>query len=451
MKTKPYITIIALIITFSIQAQITPGEFSKKIVDSFQEMAKSKITNPEKDQDICKAIPVFKKIPVNNLAPSLLDANAMVRIYKLYASLFLSKLNFQIDKGIYASVDDKALFELSRATKFTDFVLNLTGMNFGDLDKAEQDALRNLYDTHPLKTKEAVTEVINSKLGKCTVTATTKMTPTNWDFPNVSWDLETEVRIDCPCTGKGPKSLHYANFLITAKADGLINSTTGNLNKLKDAKVELRSVICCSEKKKEPKETSVGLNDTPFEYEGDILHNIKITPLPTQTIGGSVGVGFSNDFDETNLCLGAEYLYNVTDVGNSSLFVGANVVVESNSFNDSNNIWIGVGPTVQLFTPISPNRDVHITHGISSDIIFGTNDNNGTMDDISGFDISINTGLNVRLNDDIFLSIMVPIVTHTNLEFTSQDGNGSFKSDATDIFFFKNSPVKFGIRIDLDK
>ncbi len=431
MKTQ--VLIVLMLVSSISYAQITPGEFSKQLVDKFQEMAKSKISNPAKDQYICKAIPVFKKIPVNNLAPGLMDAFQMLQFYQKYTSLYTSKLTVKIDQGLFPTEDDKVLFELSSAKKFTDFVSKLTGMSLGDLDKKDQAALRALYDTHPLKTKKAVTEVIESKLGDCTVKATAKMTPTKYNYPKVSWDLETEVRIDCPCKDKGSDAVKYANFLITAQVAGNLNTNSGNFNRLKNPKVELRSVICCS-----PKQVGMG---EPME---DDNYNVS---LPDHYIGVTGGISLTNDFDEVAYCVGVEYLYNATDIGDSSLFVGANVGYGGTSFMDWTSTSITAGGTVQLFSPLGPSGETQATNGISANYINGCNDNMGIVDDFTGYSITGNTGVNVQLTDNLALNVVIPLIMHQSLTYKPENGGPEYSTRETEVMVFKNSPIKVGARI----
>lgn len=358
------------------------------------------------------------------------------------------KLEDTYELGLYKTFQDKAVVAAQNSTDFIDFLYKATGRDLGDVNKKDEETLRRYYrhykSGNPLEYTIYI-DYFKLKDG-CELKISLLYSTSNYKFPNIDWNLKQILEVTCPCNeSNSSDDLYFSKYEITGTSRGIYTALNKDFGTPTSAKLKVLNAACCIDSKDE--DTSIELNDHLPEEE--IIDMYPIKELPTQTIGGSAGVGFSNDFDETNICLGAEYLYNLADVGNSSLFVGANIMFENNSFNDFNNSIIGVGPTVQLFTPINPAKDVHMTNGISADYLFGTNDNGPVKDDISGLQFTLNTGLNVPLNENIALSLIVPIVTHTNLEFTSQDENSSFKSDATDIFFFKNSPVKIGVRIDL--
>lgn len=429
MKTS--ILILLTFVTSITFAQISPGEYSKQLMDRFQEMAGSKIVNPKKDDQICKAIPEFQKIQAKDLAPSLLESFYLLRFYQSYNSDYTSKLNVQINQGLFPTVADKVLYELSNTKSYAEFIFNITGKDIGQLKKDDQKRLRAVYDTHPLKTKKSSTTVINSKLGRCMVKATAKMTPTSYSYPKVSWNLETAVRIDCSCDGKTSKDLKYAYFVITAKVNGNLATTTASFEKLRDAKTELLAVICCT-----PQVAYVGEGIVPDTYE-----------LPTHNVAVSGGLSLTNDFEETNYCLGVQYLYNAADLGESDLLFGANLGYGGSSFMDWKSRKITAGATAQLFSPITSSGDTQVTNGISADYINGCNDNMGVVDDFSGYAITGNTGLNVQLSEDFGLFVEIPLIMHQSLTFKPENGGPEFETSETELFAFKKSPIKVGARI----
>jgi hypothetical protein len=323
------------------------------------------------------------------------------------------------------------LYELSNTTNYAEFVFNITGKDIGQLKKDDLQKLRTLFDKHPLKIKKTSTTVIESKLGKCSVKATVKMTPTKYDYPKVSWNLETAVRIDCPCEGKTSRNLKYAYFVITGKVDGNLATTTASFEKLRDAKTELLAVICCS-----PQIASIGEGIIPDTY----------VELPTHNVGISGGISLTNDFDETNYCLGAQYLYNATEIGDSNLLVGANVGYGGTSFMDWKSRKVTAGGTVQLFTPLTSSGQTQATNGISADYINGCNDNMGVVDDFTGYSITANTGVNIQFSDSFALFMEIPLVMHQSLTFKPENGSPEFETSETEVMVFKNSPIKVGAR-----
>ena len=429
MKTQ--ILIIFMLVSSLSYAQISGGEYSKQLVDKFQEMAKSKISNPKKDDQICKAIPEFQRIQAKDLAPKLLDAFYMLSFYQKFTTQYTAKLNAQINGESFPTDEDKVLYELSNTTNYAEFVFNLTGKDIGQLKKDDQQNIRTLFDKHPLKLKKASTTVIESKLGNCSVKATVKMTPTKYSYPKVSWDLETAVRIDCPCEGKTSRDLKYAYFLITGNVDGTLATTTASFEKLRDAKVELRAVICCS-----PQVAYVGEGIVPDTY----------VEIPTHNIGVSGGVSLTNDFDETNYCVGLQYLYNATEIGNSNLLVGANLGYGGTNFMDWTSTRVTAGGTVQLFTPLTQSGQTQATNGVSANYINGCNDNMGVVVDFTGYSIVGNTGVNIQLSESFALFMELPIITHQTLTFKPENGGPEFETSETEVMVFKNNPIKVGAR-----
>ena len=90
-----------------------------------------------------------------------------------------------------------------------------------------------------------------------------------------------------------------------------------------------------------------------------------------------------------------------------------------------------------------------MTNGIAGGYVFGTNDNGGFKDDVSGFEISLNTGFNIQVSPRVSISVIIPVLTHQSLTIDSQVEEGSFTTDDTQLFINKNSPAQLGLRFGL--
>ncbi|MDT0555614.1 hypothetical protein [Patiriisocius hiemis] len=341
----------------------------------------------------------------------------------------------KIDKGNFASSFDKLIQKYEPGSSYLNFLKNTAEVNLGALNENEKKELREIYSTLHSFSRGIPIVFVEENMGACYVELRIIMKLTKVDSPFVYWSFASRVVENCNCKKDPDRKIKSLKYEYTSNAKGVLTSKKISFEEPKNIKFELLQEVCCPSKTETPKETALEINPT---------ENIS---LPNQTIGGSIGAGFEQDFEETSFCLGAEYLYNATDVGDGALFIGGNIGVETTSFMDFNNTQFNIGPTVQLFSPITPSGETHMTNGINGNYIFGTNDNNGSKDDFSGFNIGLNTGLNVPLSDNVSISLIVPIVTHTSLTFTSQDGPGEFKADETSILINKNNPAKLGLRI----
>ncbi|MAY52966.1 MAG: hypothetical protein CMC75_06875 [Flavobacteriaceae bacterium] len=345
------------------------------------------------------------------------------------------------------------LSEFNKSKTYGEFVNNFYNKDIGQLNKTKFKASNEYYRELKKIKKEGVTIYKRTVTKKnCTYSIETKFNFTKWDGTRdtdnqwiiyraiFSGKLETNIKINCKCKGKSTNDLKKAHFRYEMPTSFVIDfSKKGNKQlwrpvKKRASNLDLVNTECCT------------ANDISYEDPSLEIAPTENISLPNQTLGAFGGVGFGQDFEESSICLGAEYLYNATKLGNSALFVGANVELETSSFMENTNTWVGFGPTAQLFIPISPRGDVHVTNGLSATVIFGSNDNNGIRDDISGFGITLNTGLNVPLGNNISVALILPVLNYQNLTFESEEGESSFEQQNTSLFIGKGSTTKLGVR-----
>ena len=438
MKTK--LTLLAFVIFFSLFHTLSFAQEKKKELTETQKSAR----------DLSKAFDKMHKSAVLKKQNFPCDVDRLVKGAYQLTPIFgfrnvitniknsMHRLNNNLDgilnKGLYSSNFDRIFDLFNNSKPYSEFVKDFTNKGIGDLSKKEDEILRQNY--YALKAIYDYGITLNNdddyNLEGCLENTILKMKLKKKKLGKVTWEIKTLMENDCKCEiaskSHGVKNL---KFEYTAEVTGIFTTNKITFGEAKNINLKIISYECCKNLKED---ASINAPE-----------NEEIT-LPDQTIGVNAGVGFSQDFEETSYCVGAEYLYNITDLGESDLFIGGNVAFGETSFMDFSSTLFSVGPTAQLFTPISHSGDTQTTNGISGSYLFGTNDYNGIKDDVSGFELSLNSGINVQLSKKVSLSLIIPIVTHQSLTYESQEGNSSYKTDDTTILINKNNPVKIGFR-----
>lgn len=345
------------------------------------------------------------------------------------------------------------MYSFIHENSYVNFVNSVYNKNIGDLAPKNFAASVDAYyrQLKKLKKEGFVFDQRTVTKKECVFKIESRFVMETWEDGNtvddwigytakISGKIETTITIKCNCKGKSISALKNARFKYEKPTVFLIDfSNKGNRQKFVPADknlsvLSLLATNCCTE------------NDISFDDPSLELAPTENISLPNQTIGVFGGVGFGQNFEETTLCLGAEYLINVVDLGNNPLFTGANASLETSSFMDNTSTWFGVGPTVQLFTPISASGETLVANGLSANVIFGSNDSDGFKDTVSGFEVGINTGLSVPLNDNLFLSISIPVVNHQNITYEPENGGTSFEQKNTSLLIGKGSTTKLGLR-----
>ncbi|MDT0555615.1 hypothetical protein [Patiriisocius hiemis] len=448
MKTRHLWAFLALSITFQVVAQNQKNKYSeagKALQKNFLEMlqdASVLAAGKEKDTTPCEPFLILQQFTKSDLLPNTKPFEAY---FKNVLEDYNKKLNALQDNIILttsSNPNESYFAAISRSRRFKDFAEDITGIKILDINKKDKDILLDFYVNHPLKKRKTITtkgeKIASAKFAECYATTNHTLKANKWKYPKVTWFIKTTVTITCDCANDSNRDeVNEAIFEYDAFVNGTLTTSNIDFEKTKGSSFSLEKVSCCPGEEDPNEDTSIDLPE-------DML-----VSLPEQTLGVSGGIGFEQDLEEVSICLGAEYLFNITELGNSPLYIGGVAKLATASFMDFNSTTISVGPTAQLFTPISTNGDTQMTNGLTAVYLFGTNDNNGFKDDISGYQIGLNTGLNVQISSNASISLIIPIVSFQNLTFESQEGGGSLDVSNTSILLNKNNPVTLGVRIGL--
>lgn len=448
MKTRNLWVFIVLIITFQATAQNKKNKYSeasKALQKNFLQMLEN--PNPiavdkKKDTAPCEPFLLLDQFTMSDLQP---DTKPFETYFKNVVEDYNKKLNVLKDNIILttsSNPNESYLAAVSRNRRFKDFAEDITGLKILDINKKDKDILLDFYVNHPLKAPTTVTtkgeKIATAKIAECYATTKHTLTPSKWKYPKVTWFIKTIATITCDCVDDyNFNEVNEAIFEYNAFVNGTITTSKIDFEKTKAPSLSLEKVSCCPE------------NEEPNEDASIDLPKNELVSLPEHTLGVNGGVGFEQDLEEVSFCIGAEYLFNITNLGDNPLYVGGIAKFASTSFMDFSNTTISVGPTAQLFTPISVNGDTHITNGLTAVYAFGTNDNNGFKDDISGYQIALNTGLNVKVSNNTSISLTIPIISYQNLTFKPQQGGQTIDVNNTTILLNKNNPVTIGVRFGL--
>lgn len=139
---------------------------------------------------------------------------------------------------------------------------------------------------------------------------------------------------------------------------------------------------------------------------------VTLNEYPKNTIGLIAGVNLSNDFDQTDWCIGAEYRRRICSIGdNKPIYLGADVLYKSSDFmNFNSNAFMG-GIKSEKLCPISTNGDTQLVTGLKANYFTGTDDNNGFETKFHGYNAGAYLGLNVNLCENLFLGVEADVFT----------------------------------------
>lgn len=443
---KTLITICFLVVSFPFYLSAQNGNkppsqesiFAKEIVTTVDKNLHVKPGVGVEKKGNCNPLNYIDQFNLNDLVPKPQKFEAFLKNFDFSFGKKLAqlKLDVTVPKGL--KIEDLALEKLSKAKGLNDFVKKLTGKTLADIDDEDQVLLMDFYQNHPIKklvqTKVKGKKVVKAQFLPCFASSSTTLELSSWrNYPETKWNLKTVVSIVCDCEDQTVE-LKEGSIIYKSELQAIFSTPRKELLKAKLLGPVDVTQKCCLDPEELPEETQ--------EDKGPAEEYIP----PKQTLGVNGGIGFEQDFEETTLCLGAEYLYKLTRLGNHPLYVGGQAEVATASFMDFSTFRVHVGPTIQLFSPITPSKEVHVTNGISGGYLFGTNDNNGFKDDLSGFTITLNTGLNVQLNENLAISVIIPVVNHQNLTLESQEGGFTSEVSNTTLLLNKNNPAKIGVR-----
>jgi len=156
---------------------------------------------------------------------------------------------------------------------------------------------------------------------------------------------------------------------------------------------------------------------TPETNKEDVINE-----YPENTIGLIGGVNLSNDFDNTDWCVGAEYRRKICSIGKKPIYAGAEVLYKSNDFMSFNsNAFIG-GLKAEKLCPISTHGDTQLVTGLKANYFTGTEDNSGFETKFDGYSAGAYLGLNVNVCENLFLGAEVDLLTIGNTTYEPDFG-----------------------------
>gem|GEM_PF-2938320 len=350
----------------------------------------------------------------------------------------------------------REIYAISTTDNYQDYLKELGVKNITDLQnpeytRKEYDILKNL------KKNDFKLGIHKFSKKGCAYTVENKFIPSKWtikqtDKEKKTWTSYYEVRllirvnVNCSCKGKTTSDVKSAIF--EYEGAGLFETkiffytskyylppkTNFKFLKKPESTVKLKQAFCCE------------TEDISYEEPSIYIQSEEIGFIPNQTIGGFIGAGFQDNFEETTFNIGAEYLHTISQIGNSPLMVGGAVNYATTSYFETTTSGIAIGPTAQLFTPVTPNNSVFIANGVTAQYEFGSQDSFGFESSFSGVNVLLNTGVHIPLNEQLGISAMVPVLSFQSTTFKPDGGGESISDSNVGLFLRNRSAIKVGVR-----
>ena len=185
---------------------------------------------------------------------------------------------------------------------------------------------------------------------------------------------------------------------------------------------------------KAAEEQGVSLNDSnfnPFALPNEYV-------FPRSFFGASAGIGFENDFDESSICIGAEYLHRFSNQDKKTgFYAGVTANYENISFDDYKWNVFKTGLKGEWLLPITRSRETSLILGGKVTYDFGSQESNGFKDNISGYQASLFSCVNVRYNESLSFGLEFNVLSHLNYTLKADDSD--FESDLEDTQLLLNS------------
>ena len=269
--------------------------------------------------------------------------------------------------------------------------------------------------------------------GNCRTEATSDVKIIKFNYPKITWEISTYVTVNCVCNnGLDPTEVKSGSYEYTATLNGIFTHAKMTFDQPKDSKITIHSLECCA------------IKEEPISSE-PLTDNIEDL-MPEQYIGGGVGIGAQQDFEEISYCVSAEYLKKLTNGSDENAwYVGAEAGYSGWSFNDSKSNRIKIGPKLQYHTAVTPSKQTQLVVGVMGNYNFGTNDNGFSKDDVTGIVGCAYGGVNIRVCENWSLFGQFPVFIYESTTFKPESG-GEFKTDGTSLLLNKDNPLKLGVR-----
>ena len=183
------------------------------------------------------------------------------------------------------------------------------------------------------------------------------------------------------------------------------------------------------------------------EYSGTIDDfYVDFDYQPKNTWGISAGLSYSDrdDNNRTTFCLGTEYLTRINtpeDRGDCGLYLGGSASYHYSTKDEFNKSVFKVGPKVQFHTPINYAGDTQLITGLKAAYLFGTEENFGNKDDLTGYGVSLTSGLNLRLSARWTIGVEFPVISYSSTTLKSQEFDVEITEDRFSIAINKRNPL----------
>ncbi|MEW4922290.1 hypothetical protein [Algibacter sp. 2305UL17-15] len=462
MKTKQVPTrLIVFLLCLSMSsmyaqvANINNAEkYNKELEEAFKYMVKNAKLLTLNSGKECKIQEIVDRLDV----PSYMYANIPFLTHSslTLATNFEADLNYikedTFNKGNFKTISEKSLNAFSNANNFSDYVKGLTGKDIGDI-KGEHifaridengndidpsikdiDTLKRIYDFYKrlFNSEHIIEKQTPFTSNGCWVYPISKIKIEKIDYPNITYTIKTEGRLDCECEFLGEnRTLRKGTFEYKATVTGLYTHSKTSINLPKNPTLTITSIDCCP-KKEEPTETALA---------DDGIQDV----MPDQSIGGGAGFGATQDFEDISYCVFAEYLKRINYGSDNGLYWGLEGSYSNLSFNDASSNRFNIGTKLQYHIPATPSQQTQFVAGIMGSYNFGTNDNGFSKDDVSGIIACVYGGINIRVCEDWSFFCQFPVFIYETFTFKPESG-GEFKTDGTSLLLNKDNPVKLGLR-----
>jgi hypothetical protein len=416
--------------------------------------------NPKPTKSCSKdAIAFLKGIDKKTLIPT--DKDLEKEINTILDSL---DAEIKVDYAFNSRITTFKAFIESKS--YPDFVFKLTGRDIGDLETSELGKKRlklinDFYRRLKRLLKQPFTVFKKSfKKGKCVYKVETKLQLTqlkymfkkNTNALTANWDIESKIRIDCPCTAADPSKFKNAVFVYKSKSVGPIYTTRYNRSKkytlgflivpyglvigaMEKPKLYAQQIICCT-----------GVSGIPEDSNYTEVPEKEINYRETW-IDGGMGISFGTD--EPTLFTGSGgVFFKVGTLAENGLYLGGKINATTPLGEDEiSEIRITVGPAAEYHIPIGVNR-IQILTGVQAGYTFGSVEAFGFKDNISGFSGTVYSGVEVPVNDNLALGILLSLFDYSNLTFKAE--NNEFESSASNsVFIFDRPSLSVNLRVNL--
>jgi len=175
---------------------------------------------------------------------------------------------------------------------------------------------------------------------------------------------------------------------------------------------------------------------------GDLTKGTNSEFYSRQIAGVSAGIGYNafNDNNTTSLCAGAEYLYRISeDNYDGASYLGASATYHYESADEFKFNSVRLAPKFTYFDRLTKNGEVDVTYGIKAHYEFGSVENFGNKDDLTGYGVEAIIGANFNVNKNFSLGFEVPFASWS--ERTLKFDGGEIKQDNSWVGLNKDNMV----------